>query len=470
MIPITRVLSRVCVLLVLTSAFPACKNSGEQDAARTTTAHAEDVGAPTAPAVADANDWCAEHGLPESMCTKCHPDLIAKFKAAGDWCNEHGYPDSVCPRCNPMTPPAGAPPVSAIAPGTVIRFRSPEIERAAGIRSVAARETAMGVGVECTAQIDFDGNRVADIRAPIAGVVRSVRVDLGAAVATGTTLFVLESPSVGEIQGRLRSARQRAEVARTELARQESLYAAQAVSIREVELARQEMETAHSELTSAEASLRMTGAPSDSQEGRYELRSPLAGVVVRRAGMVGTFATDETSLATVADTRTMWALLDIGEHDVSSVRVGAPVVVHVEASPAVDLQGVITWISSEVDPRTRTVSARAEIPNREGLLRAHQFVRATVQVSRPEGAVAVPRECIQRLGDDTVVFVRTGEGVYEPRLVTGQRSADGFTQVSGDIRAGDAVVTDGAYLLKTELSKESIGAGCCEVGTKKAEH
>lgn len=46
-------------------------------------------------------DWCAEHQVPESQCTRCNPALIAAFKATGDWCEEHGLPESQCTRCNP---------------------------------------------------------------------------------------------------------------------------------------------------------------------------------------------------------------------------------------------------------------------------------------------------------------------------------------------------------------------------------
>lgn len=47
----------------------------------------------------EAKDWCAEHGIAESDCTKCDPTLTAKFKEAGDWCPEHGFPESKCPQC-----------------------------------------------------------------------------------------------------------------------------------------------------------------------------------------------------------------------------------------------------------------------------------------------------------------------------------------------------------------------------------
>lgn len=46
-------------------------------------------------------DWCGEHQVPESQCTRCNPELIPAFKATGDWCGEHGLPESQCTKCNP---------------------------------------------------------------------------------------------------------------------------------------------------------------------------------------------------------------------------------------------------------------------------------------------------------------------------------------------------------------------------------
>ncbi|HEY0133991.1 MAG TPA: hypothetical protein VGB85_07925 [Nannocystis sp.] len=56
-------------------------------------------------------DWCGEHQVPESLCTRCDPSLIAAFKATSDWCAEHELPESQCRICNPdikiVRPPAG---------------------------------------------------------------------------------------------------------------------------------------------------------------------------------------------------------------------------------------------------------------------------------------------------------------------------------------------------------------------------
>lgn len=57
-------------------------------------------------------DWCSEHSVPESQCTRCNKDLIPAFKATGDWCEEHGVPESQCLKCHPdlkiVRPPAGS--------------------------------------------------------------------------------------------------------------------------------------------------------------------------------------------------------------------------------------------------------------------------------------------------------------------------------------------------------------------------
>lgn len=51
--------------------------------------------------VVKAADWCKEHVVPESICTRCNKELIAEFKKKGDWCKEHDVPESQCIKCHP---------------------------------------------------------------------------------------------------------------------------------------------------------------------------------------------------------------------------------------------------------------------------------------------------------------------------------------------------------------------------------
>ena len=409
---------------------------------------------------AEAADWCGGHGLPESKCTVCNPELTAGFKAAGDWCDEHGYPESACPLCNPVTPPEG---VGAFVPGTRIRFRSPQTEARAGIETAPARIGGLGVGVEATARIAFDADRVAEIRTPLSGVVREVMAELGQSVSVGTPLVALDSAEVGDLRARLSAARERARTAEADQIRQRALAEAGIASSRREELAGQEVEAATGQVRAAEAALRASGASGEGASGRYAAVSPLAGTVVRRPVVLGAAVSSSDLLAMVADTTEMWALLDVREEDAGQIRLGQRVSLEVDGVPNRTFEGSLTWIAAEVDPRTRTVTARVALVNAEGLLRAHQFGRAVVQVAPNTAVVSVPRSAVQRLDDGAVVFVRTEAGLYEPRAIDTGRSTGGRIEVMGLIEPGEEVVTTGAFLLKTELRKDAIGAGCCEV-------
>lgn len=62
---------------------------------------AADAHASTGVVPGSHEDWCGEHAVPESQCTRCNPKLIPAFQATNDWCKEHGLPESQCLQCNP---------------------------------------------------------------------------------------------------------------------------------------------------------------------------------------------------------------------------------------------------------------------------------------------------------------------------------------------------------------------------------
>lgn len=80
---------------------PAASGQAEQPASVAAPAPAEAGHAPASVKPGTHEDWCQEHQVPESMCTRCNPSLVAAFKATGDWCAEHGLPESQCLKCNP---------------------------------------------------------------------------------------------------------------------------------------------------------------------------------------------------------------------------------------------------------------------------------------------------------------------------------------------------------------------------------
>lgn len=80
---------------------PAAAAAGQPAPAAAASTAAAAEAAANAAVPGSHQDWCAEHNVPESQCTLCHPELAAAFKATGDWCKEHGLPESHCRTCNP---------------------------------------------------------------------------------------------------------------------------------------------------------------------------------------------------------------------------------------------------------------------------------------------------------------------------------------------------------------------------------
>jgi uncharacterized lipoprotein NlpE involved in copper resistance len=96
--------SKIILLSALTILIlGGCDNKEEPKQPPETTAKAEPAPVHAAPGVKPGSyeDWCGEHQVPESLCSRCNPSLIAAFKATGDWCAEHELPESQCLICNP---------------------------------------------------------------------------------------------------------------------------------------------------------------------------------------------------------------------------------------------------------------------------------------------------------------------------------------------------------------------------------
>ncbi len=91
------------------------------------------------------------------------------------------------------------------------------------------------------------------------------------------------------------------------------------------------------------------------------------------------------------------------------------------------------------------------------------FGHGQITVRQRDEAIVIPKSAVQWEGCCNVVFVRHTNTVYQPYKVTLGYEGDGFYVVEKGLSAGEMIVTQGAFLLKTEILKGNIGAGCCEV-------
>jgi membrane fusion protein, heavy metal efflux system len=412
-----------------------------------------------------------EHGVLRTICPKCNPKLAAVFQAKGDWCAEHGLPESVCPICHPERGGRPAANVSAKggektkeegapADGTKVRFKTKETAGLAGIETARAEERPGGGGILATAKISYDATRLAHVNARSPGVVRSLKVDIGAKVKKGAPLAVIESAQVGADRARLQAARAGLDVAQKNYDRQEALQKEGISATKSLLEAQQALAAAQAEYAALASALSIAGAGGGSG-GAYTLTAPLEGVVTQRTATIGKLVSVEELLFEIVDTSTMWAELDVPEAELSAVAAQQPVMLALDGLSGREIRGKIDYVSPAIDPHTRTATARVPLDNADGALRANMYGQARILMGGSRTAVTVPAAAVQRAKTVFLVFVRLAADEYEARHVeVGVREGDHVELLKG-IRPGEEVVTQGSFLLKTETLKESIGAGCC---------
>ena len=411
---------------------------------------------------ASADGMCEEHGVLEAICTKCNPRLIPIFKAKGDWCEEHGLPESVCPICHPERggrPAADVAADDAPPDGTRVKLKTGDTARLAGILTARAIERKGGGGVPALARIVYDATRVAEINARAPGVIRTLKVDVGAAVKAGAPLAVVDSAEVGADRSRLTSASSRVKVAEENLEREQKLVEEGISARRSISAAQQELDAARAERAALATSLSIVGAHGGGPGG-YTLVAPLAGVVTRRTASIGHLVEVGEALFEVVDTSAMWAELDVPEGDLAAVAVGQEVVVQLDGIAGRELRGALAYVAPEIDPQTRTARARVPLANPDGALRANMFGQARI-LAAARTTVMVPREAVQRAKSAQLVFVKLGADQFEARRVEVGPGEGDLVEIRKGVRPGEEVATQGSFLLKTETLKESIGAGCC---------
>jgi cobalt-zinc-cadmium efflux system membrane fusion protein len=184
--------------------------------------------------------------------------------------------------------------------------------------------------------------------------------------------------------------------------------------------------------------------------------------VVTRDAVVGRTASPGAVLLEVADLSVMWAELDIPESSSTAVRTGQRVQLRFEGLTDAPIETAIARVGTTIEPATRTVHARVELPNPTRSLKAGLFLRARVDVAAEHDAVVVPRIAVQRAKGRDLVFVKKEDGLYQPVAVRVADDGLDTVEILEGLEPGAEVVTSGAFLLKTEILKESIGAGCCD--------
>ena len=186
---------------------------------------------------------------------------------------------------------------------------------------------------------------------------------------------------------------------------------------------------------------------------RLEIRAPFAGSVEARAFADNERVTQGASLIVLANTDSLYVAASIRESDWSAVSLaaGTPISVLVPALDNRVFRARVRYFGREVQAETNSVPLVATIENQDGFLRPGMFVRVTIPIGEPRVALSVKPESVVQHENKSFVFVNERDGTFKRvDVVTGQASDD-WVEVTQGLEPGQSVVTDGAFLLKSEL-------------------
>lgn len=394
-----------------------------------------------------------------------------------------------CGSCSRSNPEGAATPAAQhrdeAAPHASLPTRvtlSPEVVKAAGIRTQAVTAQALPATVEVVGEVAADPDRAARVTARIPGRILSVHAREGDRVRQGALLCVIESLDLLRTRAVLAAAQAREKSASENAARLTNLVPSGLAARQEVLGATAESQALQAEASAAAQSLRTLGAGSPREGGgaRLELRAPIDAVVVSRNATLGQSVDPDSVLFDLADLQHAHFVGRLFEKNLARVEVGAQAEVRLNAYPEQVLVGQVESIGRQLDPVARTVVARLRIVDRANLLRIGLFGVARISTPDPvaegrpqpaageaprdggsdaeraEKTLVVPLSALSRIADRDVVFVRQPDGHFELHPVTLGRTASGLAEILTGLRPGEQVVIDGVFTLKSTLLRATL--------------
>lgn len=272
--------------------------------------------------------------------------------------------------------------------------------------------------------------------------------------------FSTARASLENAQNALTKARQTLAVTSSAFQRELSIYRQNLNNTAPIQSARAALVSAQSDLSAAQTALSLLkSAPNGS--AIVPLRAPLAGIVQARDVAQGEVIEADKNLMTIVNLATVHVDMNLPERDISRVAIGAPVSVRVDAVPGQSFSGRVELIHTQLDPKTRTVEAHAEISNpvtsSGHALRPGMFARGTIGIGSQSLALVVPTEAVQDLEGKRVVFVK-GEkaGQFEAREVETGATTGGQTHIKSGLKQGERVVVKGAFMVKAQAMKAEL--------------
>jgi cobalt-zinc-cadmium efflux system membrane fusion protein len=315
------------------------------------------------------------------------------------------------------------------------------------------------------------------IFSPYAGRVTKLLVKPSDMVERGQPLFVVEATDTVQglndfiaAQSALKSARSKLNLAEIVEKRQNDLYLGKAVPLKDWQQAQNDLNTAQNDMRAADTALeaahnrlRILGR-SEQQISSFEetrqitadtpIYSPIGGTVVQRkvgpGQFIGSGASDPVFV--IGDLSTVWLLAFVRESEAADVAVGQEIAFSLLSLPGSRFSSRVDYVAPAIDPTTRRLLVRANIDNKDGVLKPEMFANATIFTGGDHPSVAVPKQALIYEGQHVRLWVAHDDKSIELREIeTGLINGD-FVEARTNLKAGEKIITKGSLFIDRAAS------------------
>lgn len=365
--------------------------------------------------------------------------------------------------------------VVKVAPGLL---KSSEGSSTGLLVTAKVGKSKMTNAIQITGELRMNENAAIHVSPRIPGIIRSVNVDIGSEVKKDGVLFSVTSVELGQAMSDHEKNVALAELSEKVFQREKSLYEQKVGSENDMIEAQMKFEEYQTARKASEQRLHVLGlSESDissltptnhaSLTGALDVRAPDSGTLIEKHAVVGELVEPGKDVMVLANFDEIWMWGRVYERDLGLLlklnsAEGFPVEMTVPAFPETVFHGTMNYIGAVVDETTRTIPVRAVFENKDRRLRPGMFCQGRILIPSDEEVLTVPRSAL--LSDEGVdfVFVHMKDDYFLRTNVTkGRLFTEGVEILSG-LTLGQTVVTEGAFVLKSDVLRSKMGAGCAD--------
>jgi membrane fusion protein, heavy metal efflux system len=334
-----------------------------------------------------------------------------------------------------------------------------------------------------TGRIGVNENQTARVGAVTQGRVVRVLANVGDSVQRGQLLAEMHSHEAHDVRAELTKGRAELDRRRSDLQfaskvrdRAARLHNLKAASLEQLQRAEADVFVAEQAVVSAQAEIdRITEhlhylgvsleparpvlavVPGSHEPSEWiPVLAPLSGIVLKRLVTPGAVVTASSDLFEIGNLNTLWVNGEVHEKYLSSLKIGLPVEVSVQAFPETSFAGRLTYVGETLDPTTRTVQLRCETENPKRKLKPEMYATITISLGQTVEAPLVETSAIFEVSGESVVFVHEKDARFRVRRIKLGRQTGSLTEVLEGLRSGETIASRGGFLLKSELLKSQM--------------